>query len=200
MTTAMEDRAPRTGGRRSGRPEAAGHRTAVANASDPAKRCQRRGGASRGEACGALRFWDSSAIIPLLVGEATTEAMLATAEEDPVMLVWWGTQVECVSTIARLERQGDLTSEVTLAALGRLDALAEGWNEVQPVEAARRTARRMLRVHSLRAADALQLAAAVVAAEGHVASLEIVTLDDRLIEAARREGFVVWRDAHGAAS
>ncbi len=147
-----------------------------------------------------MRFWDSSAIIPLLVGEATTEAMLATADEDPVMLVWWATQVECVSAIARLERQGDLTSEATLAALGRLDALAEGWNEVQPVEAARRTARRMLRVHSLRAADALQLAAAVVVAEGHVASLEIVTLDDRLIEAARREGFVVWRDAHGAAS
>lgn len=138
-----------------------------------------------------MRFWDSSAIVPLLVGEATSEAMRGIAEEDPVMLVWWATEVECVSAIARLERDGDLASEATRGALERLDGLAEGWNEVQPLEAARRTARRLLRVHSLRAADALQLAAALIAAEGHAASLEIVTLDDRLIEAARREGLVV---------
>ena len=142
-----------------------------------------------------MRFWDSSAIVPLLVAEAATKAMQAIAREDPVMLVWWATEVECVSAIARLEREGDLSSDATLVALERLDAMAEGWSEVQPVEAARRAARRLLRVHSLRAADALQLAAAVVAAEGHTASLEIVTLDDRLVDAARREGFVVLGDA-----
>ena len=141
-----------------------------------------------------MRFWDSSAIVPLLVAEAATKAMQAIAREDPVMLVWWATEVECVSAIARLEREGDLSSDATLVALERLDAMAEGWSEVQPVEAARRAARRLLRVHSLRAADALQLAAAVVAAEGHTASLEIVTLDDRLVDAARREGFVVLGD------
>lgn len=138
-----------------------------------------------------MRFWDSSAIVPLLVAEATTEAMQAIADEDPLMLVWWTTPVECESAIARLERDGDLTSEGTAAALERLDALADAWNEVQPVEAARRAARRLLRVHTLRAADALQLAAGVVASEGDAGSLEIVTLDDRLLEAARREGFVV---------
>ncbi|MDQ3587132.1 MAG: PIN domain-containing protein [Actinomycetota bacterium] len=124
--------------------------------------------------------------------------MRSIAEDDPVILVWWATVVESVSAIARLERDGDLTSEATLEALERLDALAEGWHEVQPVEAARRAARRLLRVHRLRAADALQLAAAVVAAEGHPASLEVVTLDAWLIEAARREGFVVLGDATGA--
>lgn len=144
-----------------------------------------------------MRFWDSSAIVPLLVGEATTEAMLAIVQEDPVMLVWWATEFECVSAIARLERQDDLSSDATLVALERLDALAGGWSEVQPVQAARRAARRLLRVHSLRAADALQLAAAVVAAEGHPASLEVVTLDDRLTAAAQREGFVVRGDAGG---
>lgn len=117
--------------------------------------------------------------------------MRALASEDPAMLVWWATEVECVSAIARLERQEELSTDATEAALGRLDAFAEGWSEIQPVEAARRTARRLLRVHNLRAADALQLAAAVVAAEGQPASLEIVTLDDRLTAAARREGFVV---------
>lgn len=138
-----------------------------------------------------MRFWDSSAVVPLLVAETTTETMRSLADDDPVMLVWWGTAVECVSAIARLERDDELTSEATRAALERLDALAEGWNEVQPVEAARRSARRLMRVHRLRAADALQLAAAVIAAEGHPPSLEVVTLDDRLVGAARREGFVV---------
>jgi predicted nucleic acid-binding protein len=145
-----------------------------------------------------LRFWDSSAIVPLLVAEANTDAVREIAEDDPVMLVWWATQVECISAIARLERQGDLTTEATQDALERLDALVEGWNEVQPVDAARRTARRLLRVHDLRAADALQLAGAVVASEGHAASLEIVTLDHRLAEAARREGFVIRGDRAGA--
>jgi uncharacterized protein len=138
-----------------------------------------------------LKFWDSSAVVPLMVGEATTDAMRAIADEDPSMLVWWATPVECVSALARLERDGDLTGAAVAVAIERLDTLAEGWNEVQPVEAVRRAARRLLRVHPLRAADALQLAAAVVAAEGNAASLELVTLDDRLVEAARREGFVV---------
>ena len=117
--------------------------------------------------------------------------MRAIAEEDPVMCVWWATEVECVSALARLEREGFLTEAAISTALERLDALAESWNEVQPVAAVRGTARRLLRVHPLRAADAFQLAAAVVVAEGQPKSLEVVTLDDRLAAAARREGFAV---------
>ncbi len=137
-----------------------------------------------------MKFWDSSAIVPLLVSEATTETMQAVAADDPSMLVWWATPVECVSAISRLERDGSLTTDGTGVALQRLDALAEAWNEIQPVEAARIAARRVLRVHALRAADALQLAAALIAAERNPGSLELVTLDDRLLDAARREGFI----------
>ena len=138
-----------------------------------------------------MRFWDSSAIIPLTVTEASTDAVRAIAEEDPVMCVWWATEVECVSALARLERGEALTDTATTVALERLDLLAESWNEVQPVVAVRGAARRLLRVHALRAGDALQLAAALIAAEGRPASLEIVTLDERLAAAARREGFRV---------
>jgi predicted nucleic acid-binding protein len=138
-----------------------------------------------------LRYWDSSAIVPLTVTEASTDAMRTIAEQDPVMCVWWATEVECVSALARLEREGALTDTATTVALERLNLLAESWNEVQPVAAVGSAARRLLRVHALRAADALQLAAAVVAAEGQPASLEIVTLDERLAAAARREGFAV---------
>lgn len=136
-----------------------------------------------------MKFWDSSAIIPLTVTEASTDAVRAIAEGDPVMCVWWATEVECVSALARLEREKALTEAAATVALERLDLLAESWNEVQPVAAVRGAARRLLRVHTLRAADALQLGAAVVAAEGQPASLEIVTLDERLAAAARREGF-----------
>jgi predicted nucleic acid-binding protein len=138
-----------------------------------------------------LRFWDSSAIVPLTVAESSTEALLASAEQDPVMCVWWATEIECVSALSRLEREGALTEGTTTTALERLDRLAEGWNEVQPTAALRDVARRLLRVHTLRGADSLQLAAAVVAAEGMPASLSIVTLDERLAIAARRESFTV---------
>jgi predicted nucleic acid-binding protein len=138
-----------------------------------------------------LRFWDSSAIVPLIVAEASTDSVQAIAGEDPAMCVWWGTEIECVSAVARLEREDALADKAMIAALERLDLLVEAWNEVQPVAAVRGTARRLLRVHQLRAAAALQLAAAVVAAEGVPASLDLVTLDERLAAAARREGFVV---------
>jgi predicted nucleic acid-binding protein len=76
-------------------------------------------------------------------------------------------------------------------ALQRLRQLTAGWHEVDPSDEIRETAARFLRVHPLRAADALQLAAAFAAAERRPASLEIVTLDDRLANAARKEGFAV---------
>ena len=138
-----------------------------------------------------MRFWDSSAIVPLIVTEASTQGLLTSAAQDPVMCVWWATEVECASALSRLEREGALTDSSITTALDRLDRLAESWNEVQPTAALRGTARRLLRVHSLRGADSLQLAAAVIASEGLPSSLDIVTLDDRLAGAARREGFTV---------
>jgi uncharacterized protein len=115
----------------------------------------------------------------------------AAYERDPGLLVWWATEIECVSALARLERRDELPGRATATALDRLDALKSAWNEVQPLETVRRTARRLLRVHDLRAADSLQLAAAIAAAEGRSDALELVSLDDRLLEAARREGFRV---------
>jgi predicted nucleic acid-binding protein len=107
------------------------------------------------------------------------------------MLVWWGSEVECVSALARLERGGLLTAPALTRALGRLRRLAASWHEIDPGDAVRETATRFLRVHPLRAADALQLAAAFLASERRPASLAVVTLDERLAAAARKEGFLV---------
>lgn len=138
-----------------------------------------------------MKFWDASAIVPLMIGEATTKTLFDHAARDPIMLVWWGSQVECASAAARLEREGALDARMTIDAFNRLKRLADAWHEVEPGDAVREAAVRFLRVHPLRAADALQLAAAFVAAEGRPSSLEIVTLDDRLASAARKEGFAV---------
>jgi predicted nucleic acid-binding protein len=138
-----------------------------------------------------MRFWDASAIVPLLLAEEGRAGVLAELERDPGMFVWWGTPVECVSAIGRREREGALALADATLAIDRLRALAEAWHEVQPSDIVRVTAQRLLRVHPLRAADSLQLAAAVVASEGDAARLPFVGLDERLNEAALREGFRV---------
>jgi predicted nucleic acid-binding protein len=138
-----------------------------------------------------MKFWDSSAIVPLLVGEAGTRAAQALAREDSSIVVWWGASVECASAIARLERDGALDESGATEALARLSRIAGAWHEIDATDPLRETAVRCLRVHPLRAADALQLAAALVAAQGRPSTLTIVTRDDRLASSARREGFVV---------
>src|SRR5688500_19858321 len=137
-----------------------------------------------------MKFWDSSAVVPRLVDEELTGAMIAKVREDRELAVWWGTSVECASAIARLEREGAPRARVA-AAFARLDELAAAWMEVEPHRDVRDVARRLLRVHPLRAADALQIAAAYLAAEGRPSTLEIVTLDDRLGQAAAKEGFLL---------
>ena len=138
-----------------------------------------------------MRFWDASAVVPLIVAEPSTRTLQALAARDSTMLVWWATEVECASAIARLERDGSFDDLGVTEALDRLRQLAGAWHEVEPSDAIRETAIRFLRVHLLRSADALQLAAAFIASERRPSTLELVTLDDRLSHAARKEGFAV---------
>lgn len=136
-------------------------------------------------------FWDSSAVVPLLVDESPRDPLLELLRRDSDMIVWWGTLVECASAIARREREGALSA--ASKAFERLRTMAGEWHEVLATDAVRSAAVRMLRVHALRAGDSLQLAAAFVAAEHDPPTLEFVSLDDRLSEAAGREGFRVFR-------
>jgi predicted nucleic acid-binding protein len=138
-----------------------------------------------------MRYWDSSALLPLLVQEATSARLTAEVREDPAIVTWWGTRVECVSAIARLARDGHLPTEETRAALARLDAMSREWTEVPAIDDVRVQASRLLRIHRLRAADALQLAAAIVACDFSAASLPLLTLDVRLADVALLEGFPV---------
>ncbi|MGH8133188.1 MAG: type II toxin-antitoxin system VapC family toxin [Steroidobacteraceae bacterium] len=138
-----------------------------------------------------MRFWDTSALLPLLVDEPAQERLLGLLEEDAQVLAWWGTSVEIASALARREREKLMSADQVNAALDAARHLADCWNEIVPSDAVRRTAERVLRVHPLRAADSVQLAAALVASGHDPASLPLVCLDERLTAAARREGFTV---------
>jgi predicted nucleic acid-binding protein len=138
-----------------------------------------------------VSFWDTSAVIPLAVAEPATARLQPLLDVDPGMVVWWGTRVEFVSAVARRLRE-DATARATVRDARRvLAALAKEWTEVAPTEALRKRAERLLTVHAIRAADALQLAAALVWARDDPAGHAFVCLDDRLGEAASREGFQV---------
>jgi uncharacterized protein len=138
-----------------------------------------------------MRFWDASAIVPLLMGQQSTSGAIAAYEGDPELVVWWATEIECVSAVARSEREDGVTAADAAQAYARIDTLAAGWHEVQPGSTLRRVAARLLRVHPLRAADALQLAAAIMASEGDPRAMPFLTLDSRLAQAAGREGFPI---------
>lgn len=110
---------------------------------------------------------------------------------DSEVALWWGTPTECWSAVARREREGSWPPSMTEEVLANLQKLVARAHEVLPTRAVRACSRRLLFTHSLRTADALQLAAAVVLGATEVAELEFVTLDDALALAARREGFRV---------
>ena len=138
-----------------------------------------------------MKSWDSSALVPLFAAETRTRAVQSLYTRDSEAVVWWGTLVECASAIARLERDGALSASDAAESFSRLDTLAPSWMQIDPSDEIRESARRFLRVHPLRAADALQLAAALAAAERRPSTLAFVTVDDRLREAAGKEGFLL---------
>ncbi len=140
-----------------------------------------------------MRFWDSSALVPLLLAEDTSATAHVALTEDRGVVVWWGTPIECASAIARAERDDRIDAAGTGDALAALRLLRSGWSEIDATTRLREIAERLIRVHPLRTADALQLAAATVAAEGQPASMPFLTLDERLANAADREGFAVVR-------
>jgi len=138
-----------------------------------------------------VRFWDSSALVPLLLEEPETTRLRQLGAADPHLALWWGSPVECASAIARAERSGVLSSPVARDVERRAASLWDAAHHVEPTEDVRVAALRVLRLHPLRAADALQLAAALAWCRGRTSGAPFVCLDDRLREAASREGFLV---------
>jgi predicted nucleic acid-binding protein len=138
-----------------------------------------------------VKFWDTSALIPLVVAERHTARTERWLREDPDVVVWTLTRVEPLSALARRRREEPASARRLIEARRELMHAWDRWSEVTAVEAARRVAERIVESHPVGAADALQIGAAMVAAEGDPSSLDFVTLDGRQAEAAEREGFRV---------
>ena len=138
-----------------------------------------------------MKFWDSSALLPLLVEEGRSTACRQVLRQDRSIAVWALTPVELTSALHRQGREGALTAEGLEEALARLDAAAAKWTEVEALVTVRERAVRLLAVHPLTSADALQLAAALVLAGERPKGRGFVCTDDRLTAAARAEGFSV---------
>ena len=136
-------------------------------------------------------FWDSSAVVPCLLPEARSRAITSLLRADREIVLWWASPIECQSALYRRRRDDELSSALLDDGLRRLGALVEDADFIAPTTRVRDRAGRLLAAHSLRAADALQLAAALVWCNEAPQGEAFVCLDERLADAARREGFAI---------
>jgi hypothetical protein len=144
-----------------------------------------------------VRFWDTSAIVPLCLSEPATPDVRRIASDDGALVVWWATRTECASAFARRRREGQLAATAERRARRILSALVAEWSEVLPSDPVRERAERLLGVHPLCAADAFQLAAALIWSRGETRACTIVSFDERLRGAAEREGFTLLPEPPG---
>ena len=131
-----------------------------------------------------MRFWDSSAVVTLIIPQKSSRLMQKEYAAEPLLNVWCLTPVEVWSAVCRLRRAGAVNSPAMRTARKRLQALVESWVEIDDLQTVRSRAQRLLEVHPLRAADSLQLAAALVLVGERPERVEFVTLDGRLAAAA----------------
>jgi len=138
-----------------------------------------------------MRFWDASALIATEVEEKKSANILKLVASDHRLVVWMLTGVELASALWRRRRNHEITEEQRSAAERNFDATLSRAVVISDAGEVASRARRLLATHNLRAADALQLGAALLACDDEPSRLAFVTLDERLAEAATREGFAV---------
>jgi predicted nucleic acid-binding protein len=136
-------------------------------------------------------FWDSSALVPILLPEARSQALTALLVADKEAVMWWATPLEVQSALYRRHRESPLPSPALRQAADRLRAFVEHADTIAPTDDVRHRAGRLVAVHPIRAADALQLAAALIWCEDQPHTETVVSLDERLRAAATKEGFAV---------
>ena len=141
-----------------------------------------------------MRFWDSSAIIPLIVLEEESAYCTCAFKTDGDIIVWTLSKVEVFSALCRRFREQILNEKAFESAKKRMNDLFDGAFEIVSIPRIKQRAIRLLQVHPLRAADALQLASVLVASEEDPSRLSVVCFDKRLSQAAKKEGFEVNPD------
>jgi predicted nucleic acid-binding protein len=135
-------------------------------------------------------FWDSSALVPLCVPDQDYgRARQLISEHSPV--VWRGTMLEILSALGRLRRREALTEVQHAASCKRIQTFSGSWREVQSSNRVRDHAAAAVDRYDVRAADALQIAAALIWCGERPRNRVFLARDERLKRAARDEGFSV---------
>lgn len=135
-----------------------------------------------------LAFWDASALVPLCARQGITPRVLALYRGYGVV-VWWATPVEIASALRRLARMKHLTPDEWAVSRGLAADLAGSWRVIQPSDSLRARAGQLVDRYDLKAADALQLAAALEWCEGVPQGQVFLCADQRFREAAVLSGF-----------
>jgi len=133
-------------------------------------------------------FWDTSALVPLCVRQGITPRAIAWYQTHNIV-VWWSAPVELASALARLVRMKQLTPGDLARARQLAKTLADSWSVIQPSDAVSINAAQLVDRYDLRAADSLQLAAALAWCGGVPQGRVFLTADQRLREAALLSGF-----------
>ncbi|MGH7151343.1 MAG: type II toxin-antitoxin system VapC family toxin, partial [Planctomycetota bacterium] len=138
-----------------------------------------------------MRFWDSSAVLAVVLSEPGPLSLAPFLDGEAAGALWRLTSVEVRSALSRRVRERALEPGAAERIWSRFLRLRTEFLVVDQIHAVAERAESLLVGHALRAADALQLAAALLVREAAEVSLEFVTLDRRLAKAAAAEGFVV---------
>ncbi len=133
-----------------------------------------------------IRYFDSSALAKRYVrAEGTTEVNRWLREAHPATCRL--TEAELSSAFARRVRDGTMSARARAAALDRMSVDFKKIHVVELVPALVSRVHELLARHPLRAADSLQLAAALLLANRIGSPIEFVVYDERLAKAARAE-------------
>jgi predicted nucleic acid-binding protein len=138
-----------------------------------------------------VRFWDTSALVPLFIAERESAQAQRRLREDPEVVVWTLARLELLAALARRGRDEPAVARQLRAARRHFLDAWERWSEVIAADVVRRHAERIVATHPLLASEALHIGAALVAAEHDPGTLEFVTFDRRQAAIAEREGFHV---------
>lgn len=117
--------------------------------------------------------------------------MMQVLAQDSDIAIWWASRLEALSALVRLKREATLSEKQFSLARESLDERISECFIVDPSPPVLLRAERLLLAHRLRAADALQLAAALALFKERTAGNSFVCADAQLRVAAENEGFLV---------
>jgi len=134
-----------------------------------------------------MRYFDASALMKRYVREKGSMKVRRLISSDTPATSRLS-EVEVASALERRAREGAFSAAERDRALAALDTDLPAIVVVELTPEITAKARTLLRRHSLRAGDAIQLASCLYLQEQLGEAIAMVAFDDRLTAAARREG------------